>query len=679
MPQMSWALPLKSDDGTRAPVSLSGHLAVYYDPSGALSIDDVTSGRPDVQFAPIPSMLTQGFRKGAVWVRFSLSAPASSGPWLLQIERPLIEQTTLYISDGAGHFAVSPPGDLDPWNEYDARAYATLFPILGTAAEKEYYLRFQSSTSITTALNVWQNVGYERHIRSGNWLIGIVIGALGAMIFANLLYSVWLSDPLYPLYAAFLLLSGLTTAFHMGYASEVLFFLKAEQIHRIWGVIVCLYSVVMGLFLGQLFEFRRHWVWAWRIIQAIALLNGVALIFALIGRYGDVGLFVSRLQQLSVIYITSIVLYLLIVRRQYQYLLSAFAFGSVVGLLLVMQMQYTGANPFHIDSSLSRFFAVGTLIHTVLLSAAVAKRAQLAEHSLVKEKDRVIAVSQAAERDLTIKVRERTAELSDANLSLEEEVARRHGLEVKLRQSLDSVNDALVQQRDFLALVTHEFRGPLAVIATAADNLALAVDESADDVQLRAARIRRTVNRMSMLIENVLAGDRLDATERRLAVVETFDLNEILRIAEAGLDDDAAGRVSFIAGEATRVNGDRYLLEIALQNLVQNALKYSPPPGPVTVRVSTDKAMVSVTVTDRGMGVLPEHRDFIFLKYYRAAGHRTQGSGLGLYISREIARQHGGELTLAASEAGGSTFCLTLPLASSRATARQTVDGVRAP
>ncbi|WP_245557257.1 ATP-binding protein [Kaistia granuli] len=299
----------------------------------------------------------------------------------------------------------------------------------------------------------------------------------------------------------------------------------------------------------------------------------------------------------------------------------------------------------------------------ILLCGRIA--AQLSERRLRAEQDRVLAISKAAERDLTIKVRERTTELSDANATLKDEVDRRHILETKLRQSLDSVNDALSQQRDFLAVVSHEFRGPLAVIAAAADNLSISAPEGAEDVRTRASRIRQTVKRMTLLIENVLAGDRLDATEAPRAIVETFDLNEILRIAQAALDDDAVGRVTFIPGNEARVSGDRYLLEIALQNLVQNALKYSDPPSPITVRLSVDEGVVFVKVTDQGSGVLPEFHAFIFLKYYRAGGQRANGSGLGLYISREIARQHGGELTLIASDESGSTFCLSLPLVGS--------------
>ncbi|MCX5577031.1 sensor histidine kinase [Kaistia terrae] len=323
--------------------------------------------------------------------------------------------------------------------------------------------------------------------------------------------------------------------------------------------------------------------------------------------------------------------------------------------------------PMRMQHLITGGLAAGFGLLLILLCGRIAT--QLAERRLRAEQDRVLAISKAAERDLTIKVRERTAELAESNASLEEEVDRRHGLEVKLRQSLDSVNDALVQQRDFLALVTHEFRGPLAVIAGAADNMALSTDENSEDVQLRAARIRRTVNRMSMLIENVLAGDRLDAAEKPHAMVQTFDLNEILRTLQAALDDDAVSRVSLLPGDEAKVSGDRYLLEIALQNLVQNALKYSASPTPVTVRLSVDEGMVFVNVTDQGSGVPPEYREFIFLKYYRAAGQRANGSGLGLYISREIARQHGGALTLVASDASGTTFRLSLPLAGSEVAA----------
>ncbi|WP_454683827.1 sensor histidine kinase [Ancylobacter moscoviensis] len=657
--QTSRALTLDPADGVDAPVSLSGHLAVLHDPSGVLTLEDIVSGRLSIPFKPVPSMLTEGYREGAIWVRFSLSAPGARNRWLLQVERPLIEHVALYVRDRAGHFVTLPSTDLSG-DDGAPRAYATLFSIPASSAETEYYIRFQSMTSITTALKIWQRDGYAEYRRSDNWIMGIVLGAVGAMMFANLLYAYLLRDSLYLLYAALLVESVLMTIFHLGYADEIFQFLEPKSIHRAWGAIVCLYSIVMVWFLARLFEFRRHWIWAWRIIQGIILLNVIALVFSIAGHYDDVGFFVSRLQQLSYLFIAAFVLYLLIVLKQRQYLLSALAFACVITVSLVMQSQYAGTNLFKIDTSLARFMAIGTLIHLVLLSAAVAQRARFAELSLNAEKDRTIAVSQLAERQLVMKVRERTAELAERNASLNAEVDRRHLLELKLRQSLDAVNDALAQQRDFVALVSHEFRGPLAVISAAADNLS-SVD-STDNTRLRTTRIRQTVKRMSLLIENVLAGDRLHGGQKAFPTTDSVDVNEVLRTVKAGLDDDAAGRVSFIDGGGVTVKGDRNLLEIAVQNLIQNAMKYSAAPGPVTVRLSTDQGVAFVHVTDQGTGVAPGDREFIFMKYYRAVGQPANGSGLGLYISREIARQHGGDLTLAASDKNGSTFCLSLPI-----------------
>lgn len=320
--------------------------------------------------------------------------------------------------------------------------------------------------------------------------------------------------------------------------------------------------------------------------------------------------------------------------------------------------------PMRVQQLIIGALAAGLGLAMILLGSRIA--AQLAERRLRAEQERVIEIHQAAERDLTIKVRERTAELAETNASLEAEVGRRQGLEVKLRQSLDSVNSALSQQRDFVALVSHEFRGPLAVIAAAAENISHATSDNAgSDISLRTGRIRQTVRRMSMLIENVLAGDRITVEGTPTTTDELFSLNEMVNSTLAGLDDEAGRRLNIIHADPAVVNGDRYLLEVALQNLIQNALKYSPSESPITVRQSVDSNMAFVDVTDHGSGVRLEDRALIFTRYYRAAGQRTPGSGLGLFLSREILRRHGGDIELTASDKSGSNFRLSLPLAKS--------------
>ncbi len=319
----------------------------------------------------------------------------------------------------------------------------------------------------------------------------------------------------------------------------------------------------------------------------------------------------------------------------------------------------------HLPSMRRQHFVIAGIVATlglvlIILAGRVAE--QRTERRQREEQDRILAISQAAERELTIKVRERTAELAESNASLKAEVERRRLLETKLKQSLDSVNEALAQQQDFVAVVSHEFRGPLAVIAAAADNLLVSLANGSDSIKLRIGKISRTVKRMALLIENVLAGARIDAGQSQSEHTEVFDLNEIMRTTRMGLDDIAADRIDFVHNHEIPVKGDRILIEIVLHNLIQNALKYSHATTPVKVQLSSDASTALICVTDQGKGVAPDERELIFMKYFRSSTQSTTGFGLGLYISREIARQNGGDVTLTASDARGSTFCLSLPI-----------------
>ncbi len=118
------------------------------------------------------------------------------------------------------------------------------------------------------------------------------------------------------------------------------------------------------------------------------------------------------------------------------------------------------------------------------------------------------------------------------------------------------------------------------------------------------------------------------------------------------------------AEEMLIIEGDAARLEQVLQNLVQNAIKYSPTGGPITVELSRDCQRVRLAVTDRGIGIPAADLPRVFTRFHRArnaeALHIT-GFGVGLYVVREIVRLHGGEIEVASQEGQGSTFTVWLP------------------
>jgi signal transduction histidine kinase len=276
----------------------------------------------------------------------------------------------------------------------------------------------------------------------------------------------------------------------------------------------------------------------------------------------------------------------------------------------------------------------------------------------------VLAVRLEAEQALEGTVARRTAELQQTNAALHEEIAARARLEARLRESLEVERQAIVQQREFVSMVSHEFRTPLTVIDGAAQSLDISRLGAEPVVKQRTERIRRAVQRLTMLIENILVSDRLQPENRDLRV-EALDMVALARgVCESFHFPGATRLVLEVHEPLAKVRGDRALLEIALQNLMQNALKYSPPEQPVHVVLRQAGDNVQIDVVDCGPGVAPADVAHIFEKYFRAETMgAVPGTGLGLHLSREIAMRHGGDVVLHETDASGSTFRLALPAA----------------
>jgi signal transduction histidine kinase len=172
------------------------------------------------------------------------------------------------------------------------------------------------------------------------------------------------------------------------------------------------------------------------------------------------------------------------------------------------------------------------------------------------------------------------------------------------------------------------------------------------------------IGRMTRLISGLQDQIRLETNALSLEVV-TFDLCDAVTAAIARHEHDETPRFTFdrpAGGIPVRADPER--IAQILDNLCNNAVKYSPPRTPIEVAVATAGVEAQVRVTDHGVGVPADERDRIFAPYYRTERTRgIPGSGLGLNISRRLAQQHGGRLWLDGGDDRSSTFALALPLA----------------
>ena len=250
------------------------------------------------------------------------------------------------------------------------------------------------------------------------------------------------------------------------------------------------------------------------------------------------------------------------------------------------------------------------------------------------------------------KVAERTAELEDKSAAL---ALAKDRAELALSRE----TEAKQQLRQFLSMVSHEFRTPLAIVDSAAQLLMMRAEQADSAMLPRLETIRGAVQRLVDLIATCLADEQLESG--RIVMQErTLDLKAILEAAANHHRTATPGRdITLSADVLQPVWGDPGLLTLVFGNLVGNALKYSE--GPVDVEAKPDHDGVVVRIRDYGIGIPPEELPRIFERFYRAANaHRFSGSGIGLHMVRQIVELHGGSISVDSQEGRGSVFSVRL-------------------
>lgn len=233
-------------------------------------------------------------------------------------------------------------------------------------------------------------------------------------------------------------------------------------------------------------------------------------------------------------------------------------------------------------------------------------------------------------------------------------------------RAADATAPELTRER-FVAAMSHELRTPLTAIIGFAETMALGTHGPLQPHYEDYARDIASAGRhlMSML-EDLLDGSPTITEPARLDCV-AFDLAEVLDQARTMVDLRAAARRISLESALRRpqlaVVADRRRVLQILVNLLTNAVKFTPEGGRVRLGVDAHAGSVRVTVDDTGPGVADADRERIFGKFARGGDVEAEGSGLGLHISRDLARRMNGDLSLEAAPTGGARFVLTLPAA----------------
>ena len=618
------ALVLSPQMGLYEPASLAGQLSVLRDVKGLSQIDEVATPARAADFVALAKFLSAGYTTDVYWLRFELQRqPQAPGEWMLDVAPSYLNDVTLFVPRSGGGFTTTRLGDLQAYSKRPVPHRSFVFPLhLPDDQPVTLYLRIQTRSAMLVQAQLWQHSGLLAQAQASTGLYSAYFGLLALALVSNLMFWLWLRERIYLFYCAYLAALALATMATSGFVTQVLFPNLPLLGNRAVGVSNALVYLVGTFFFISLLRLRENFPRIKRVFDAVLLFYALCLLAALAGGYGVVVPWMLRFAIVTnfVVVLVSISL-LWRGHRQYLFYILAFAvnFAAVpVSIASVMGWLTLPVSADVITIS-------GSLIHIVLLNFALIDRLRQSEQKMI----------------------------------------------AALRQSakLEAQRDAVEQQRKFVAMVSHEFRTPLAVIDATAQSVEIACSQSNttsyEFIAPRQEKIRRAVRCLVSLLDNFLTQERLDFYDRRTQG-ETLDLRELASEAVKSWAHllYSPGQLQLeLCDQVVPVCADRAMMTLALSNLIDNALKYSPRGSPITLRVGKTQSEGWMEVVDHGNGLSADEISHVFEKFYRAGdAQKAPGAGLGLYLVRSIALRQGGEIEVSSTPGKGSRFRLRLAL-----------------
>jgi len=236
-------------------------------------------------------------------------------------------------------------------------------------------------------------------------------------------------------------------------------------------------------------------------------------------------------------------------------------------------------------------------------------------------------------------------------------------------QDVTTIRTLEAARREFVANVSHEFRTPLSVINGYVETLQDGATEDAEMTAMSLRAIQRNVQRLSLLLEDLLTISTMEGKGRRLQF-SRVDLRKLAGRVIENLDSGGAARKAIFetswAENAIFVDADENRIEQVYWNLLTNAVRHGEADAPrIRIDGRLDGEWVEIAITDNGEGIPLEDQAHIFERFYRVHKHRARdagGTGLGLSIVKNILLAHGGGISLRSTPGEGATFVIRLPL-----------------
>jgi signal transduction histidine kinase len=251
-------------------------------------------------------------------------------------------------------------------------------------------------------------------------------------------------------------------------------------------------------------------------------------------------------------------------------------------------------------------------------------------------------------------------------IGIQNDISQRKNKEITLQLELEQSQKIQLLKDEFTSIASHELKTPITSLKATLQLMNRLIGDSpgTDDKLVKLAQNgERHTAKLTHLVNDLL--DTTKAEHGELALnKEHFNLSDLIEGCCSQVFLEGKYKIRYEGDNGVEVSADEYKIDQVMINFVNNAVKYAPASQEIVIKVERQENNVKVSVTDYGSGIPPEDKPHVFKRYYRAHNEsRVSGLGLGLYISAEIIRKHGGDIGVDSELNKGSTFWFTLPLA----------------
>ncbi len=666
---MPFLLYARSESQTLTQEFLSGtplgtRMEILEDASAAMSLQSVLAAPETAWKHSEKNSPAFGFTSSAYWVRFSV---ANRQPypieWLLEIGYPMLDSITIFIPE-SGVFVSKSVGDHFPFFQRETE-YRNCVLMLNEkpGSERTYYLRFRTTSSMNLPLAAWSAQAFTEHLSREQIIIGLYYGAIIVMLLYNLSLFLGIRDVNYLYYVLFI-------------AGQIMyqFTLNGLSFQYLWPDAMWWGNICLPMFMG----FATFWAMFFarsflnskenapffeRLYRIFLPLLAASSVFSLFLPYSlsiRITTFLAMIAS-PILMINAAIEWRNGFEPAKYFFISWVAF--ITGVVLYTLKTF-GVLPSNAFTNLT--IQIGSLLQVVLLSFALVGKFNVMRREYYKAQQDLIKAqissyeAERAKQESEI-YRLRNVELAQAYRDVEEQ---RVEMEL-LNRSLRELND---EKNEFLGIVAHDLKNPLSNISMLAKVLREEAQTLApEEVEEFSGDIQMASGRMFDLITNLLDVNAIENKAVRLTPIP-FDLTEVAQYVASDYRGRAEAKqisINFeIPPDNTMVFADKSSTIQILDNLVSNAIKYSPPEKRIFLRLRKQEQSVVVEVQDEGQGLTDEDKRKLFGKFARLSAQPTGGehsTGLGLSIAKKLAIAMNGDIWCESEVGKGAKFVVKLP------------------